>query len=220
MAEQSKPSTNSDPNALHARIRELERELTALRERDHLVTKLPNRAWFRRELKKRIESASGRKEALTLAFLFLDLDDFNGVNQRLGYRAGDFVLRNVAERWLEITEGRQGDCVLGRLGGDEFGVLVSAQSEKQIMELAEELRVSITSPRELIEAYRLTVTVGISIYPADVRASADLDLALERQAELAMFAGKKEGGNRCCRFVPLSATDSESAAFVKGETRK
>ena len=133
------------------------------------LTGLANRAL----LHERIAAADGE-----VALLYLDLDGFKPVNDRLGHAAGDEVLRLVARR----LEGcvRAGDTV-ARLGGDEFALLVSDGAE----EVAERVRVAFDDPFT-VDGHRLPV--GASVGVATGAADAD---ALLAAADRAMYAVKR-----------------------------
>src|SRR5204862_6855722 len=84
------------------------------------LTGLPNRAMFEEHLA--LALARARRRSLGVAILYVDLDGFKQVNDRLGHAAGDELLRQVASRLLRIS--RETDHV-ARIGGDEVGLLVS-----------------------------------------------------------------------------------------------
>src|SRR5207244_6430126 len=89
------------------------------------LTGLPNRHWVQSYLPYAVERAA-QNDAL-LALLFIDLDGFKGVNDRMGHAAGDELLRNAAARLKEAV--RPHDHVV-RLGGDEFVVVLEQQTHK------------------------------------------------------------------------------------------
>lgn len=107
--------------ALRQELRAMGRRLAeAERLADHdVLTPLLNRRAFVRELQRAI--ALTRRHATPASVIFFDLDDFKGVNDRFGHAAGDAVLIAVAERLQ--AQVREAD-VVGRIGGDEFAVLL------------------------------------------------------------------------------------------------
>jgi diguanylate cyclase (GGDEF)-like protein/PAS domain S-box-containing protein len=120
------------------------------------------------------------------AVLYCDLDRFKPVNDDLGHRAGDELLRAVARR----IEGcvRTGD-VVARLGGDEFGVLCEGATRQQAALLADRIRDAVTEPFQVMGA---TARIGISIGVAHSDALLG-DHVLEA-ADHALYAAKAEGG--------------------------
>jgi diguanylate cyclase (GGDEF)-like protein len=107
--------------ALRLELRALGRQLAeAERLADHdVLTPLLNRRAFVREVQRAI--ALTRRHQTPASVIYFDLDDFKGVNDRFGHAAGDAVLIAVAERLLAHV--READAV-GRIGGDEFAVLL------------------------------------------------------------------------------------------------
>lgn len=165
--------------------RRLEQELERAAHYDSL-TFLPNRALILELLKQAM--AIARRQRYKLAVLFLDLDDFKLVNDRMGHNAGDRVLQVVGER---LQEGiRQGDHA-GRLAGDEFlMILQNVDGRAGASEVARKMRELVSQPVELSGGHtaRITASIGISLYPED---GAELE-ALIHQADRAMYRDKEQ----------------------------
>jgi diguanylate cyclase (GGDEF)-like protein len=156
-----------------------------------LLTGLPNRALFKDRL--HIAIAESKRSGLTLAVMFLDLDDFKGVNDTYGHATGDRVLQIVGRRLKAHT--RENDTV-SRHGGDEFLYLAQHVRDEHNVELiAQKLLREIQAPMEGAVLEReifagISASIGISIYPKD-GATPDL---LIRGADAAMYNAKKNGG--------------------------
>jgi diguanylate cyclase (GGDEF)-like protein len=146
------------------------------------TTGLPNR--------RALEEHAGRLPAVhRLAVVFVDLDGFKAVNDRLGHALGDDVLREVGRR-LEASV-RAGDLV-ARYGGDEFVVVCGAEGDDPPASLAERLRHAIAEPYPFLPVeLRLGASIGIAV--GDGPSSID---RLIRAADQAMYRAKSEGGNR------------------------
>lgn len=147
------------------------------------VTGLPNRTL----LNDRIEHAlllARRKPEEGLVVIFIDLDDFKIINDTYGHRAGDFVLKNVAQR-LE-TCARVGDTA-ARWAGDEFILLVEHLRENEIEPLLERVTKAIAEAL-YHEGHRLQITasVGYAVAFKDADTAADLIWAADRR----MYASK------------------------------
>jgi diguanylate cyclase (GGDEF)-like protein len=150
------------------------------------LTGLPNRRRLEEQLETAIWNARGGQD--TLALLFVDLNGFKAVNDRLGHGVGDELLQSVA-RTLRARL-RRGD-LLARLGGDEFLVaLVGLDPETAAREagrVAEELAEAVRVPVE-IRGREVSVgaSVGVGVYPSD---GADFETLLH-SADLSMYARK------------------------------
>ena len=158
------------------------------------LTGLPNRTLIIDRAEQLI--ARGQRERRLCAALFIDLDGFKAVNDGLGHRAGDDLLRSVAAR-LESTI-READT-LGRLGGDEFVVLADgAPLAAGPGLLAGRLLDSLRQPFEIDAAPggRVTLTASIGIAIADGHDAQDL----LRDADVAMYRAKLSGRNRYLAF--------------------
>jgi diguanylate cyclase (GGDEF)-like protein len=151
------------------------------------LTGLANRAAFRSALEATMTAAEPRK---ALSVLFVDLDDFKEVNDRLGHAAGDELLVAVARRLQRAV--RPGD-VVARLGGDEFAVLVAAAPDAATSRMvADRIIDTIAEPIELMgERVHVSASVGL----AASRDHSDPD-SLMVEADVAMYTAKSLGKNR------------------------
>jgi diguanylate cyclase (GGDEF)-like protein len=149
------------------------------------LTALPNRRHFSDELARSMARAARRHEQR--AVLFIDLDDFKDVNDRLGHPMGDELLRQVARRFAGIV--RRSEFV-ARIGGDEFAVLLEGYSAEGARLLAERLIEAIEVP--LLPGHpeqRISASIGIAVYPQD---AIDPDGLLSK-ADAAMYDAKHAG---------------------------
>jgi diguanylate cyclase (GGDEF)-like protein len=128
-----------------------------------MLTGLANRAEIMATLD-RLASKPRPRGAPAPYLLYLDLDGFKGVNDRYGHAAGDELLRIVADRLR--TTLRNGDT-LGRIGGDEFVVLLSDLPRDQLPALAERLTRVIADPFDLSAATGVQIGISIGGAPLD-----------------------------------------------------
>jgi len=152
------------------------------------LTGLPNR----RVLEDRIAQSIAhleRRPGEFLAILYLDLDDFKLVNDRLGHACGDELLRHVGQTLRGTI--REGDTV-ARLGGDEFLLLLrNIRRQADIERVVEKIRRSLADPANLSgHELGIACSIGVSIYPNDGQ---DAE-ALMKHADAAMYAAKHAGG--------------------------
>lgn len=196
-------------------VLEREREQQRLWDLAHYdsLTNLPNRRLFNLKLAQKIDyvRTSGRK----LALLFIDLDDFKDINDTLGHGAGDVVLSLVADNLRTVLRP---DDVIARLGGDEFVVLlVDVEDPIAVQGVADELLAAIEKPIRLEgRGYRLTASIGISLYPDD---GEDLQ-TLHKSADLALHEAKAKGRGRYIYFRPDLASYVESRTAMVGDLRQ
>jgi diguanylate cyclase (GGDEF)-like protein/PAS domain S-box-containing protein len=168
--------------------------LERLATRDPL-TGLPNRQL----ILDRIEQMQkrGRRTGEDGAVLFIDLDRFKDVNDSLGHRVGDDVLRQTAIRFQGAM--RESDSI-GRLGGDEFVVLVEGPGARHAEAAAQRLLDALTTPFAVHSTARPQLTVSASIgIVSGTYASAE-DLLMD--ADVALYEAKAAGRNRAVRFAP------------------
>jgi diguanylate cyclase len=170
-----------------ARERAAQRRIAHLAHYD-VVTGLPNRALLADRLEHEI--ARSRRERAEFAVLMFDLDRFKVVNDTWGHAAGDALLAAVAQRARACV--RASDTV-GRLGGDEFLAILPGTSAAGGLEVAEKIRVALGSPFELGgPVARIGASVGVAAFPAS---GGDAE-ALQRAADVALYAAKAGGKDR------------------------
>ncbi|MDK9717290.1 MAG: EAL domain-containing protein [Trichlorobacter sp.] len=147
------------------------------------LTGLPNRNLMHDRLQQAIVQ-SVRMQG-SVGVLLLDLDRFKGVNESLGHKAGDQLLRTVAER-LRVCV-RESDT-LARVGGDEFVVVLSIVADEDGVSSAASKILAIISEPFVIEEQELylTASIGVAVYPTD---GADVHTLL-KHADLAMYQAK------------------------------
>lgn len=147
------------------------------------ITNLPNR--------RSLEELAALSDLSHAAVIFIDLDGFKAVNDRLGHEIGDAVLREVARR-LQANV-RESD-VVARYGGDEFVVVCDVDPEGAV-EIAERLRRAVDEEYGfLTESLPIGASIGIA-HSGGSRNPASVD-HLIRRADQAMYAAKNGGGNR------------------------
>ncbi len=157
------------------------------------LTGLVNRHELHRRLDEALQSA--RSEQLQHAFLYLDLDRFKVVNDSCGHHAGDKLLRQIA--FLLKREIRETDT-LGRLGGDEFGVLLEDCPEEQARDLAERLLHVIEKYHFYWEDQQFDIGVSIGLVTIDATAGPLVDVL--RAADSACYEAKHSGRHRVHRY--------------------
>jgi diguanylate cyclase (GGDEF)-like protein len=165
-----------------------ERQLEELSNRDPLTGVANRRHFFERA---EAELARSRRFSHELAFLMVDIDRFKGINDHWGHAAGDRVLRDLCAAAEEVL--RREDLV-GRLGGEEFAVLVPETGLDGAAALAERLRAHVAERKVPAErkAIRYTVSIGVAeLAPGE----GALEAALER-ADAALYAAKRAGRDR------------------------
>ena len=159
-----------------------------------VLTQLPNRFLSLDRLTQMLSEAKRNNEKL--AVLFLDLDDFKRINDSLGHEVGDKLLVEAAIRLQQIVRGND---TVGRLGGDEFIILLRQLTNKSYAHPVIEL---------LLEAFRqpfqidgrellLTLSVGVAIYPDD----GETGTVLLKNADIAMYHAKAQGRNTFSYFT-------------------
>ena len=166
-----------------------EMELRRLAQIDHL-TGVATRRGFSLEVEKNISKFVRHKTGSAL--LVLDIDHFKRVNDTYGHPAGDIVLREVATKPAATT--RSNDYV-GRLGGEEFGILLPNGDLDSAMKTAERLRKTLESHTVKHDPpLQVTASFGVAVLDADCL-SFDQWLA---KADRGLYAAKRSGRNRCC----------------------
>lgn len=166
------------------------------------LTSLPNRFLAMERLSKLLESSRANDDLVGV--LCLDLDDFKKINESLGHDVGDELLTMVAKR---IQTHIRPDDTLGRLGGDEFIVLLTdLHSTEEIKAIVENLIQQFRKPFTLNgQTLTLTLSIGVAVHPEDGNNASQL----LRQADAAMFYAKNNGRNT---FVYYTESMNREAA--------
>jgi diguanylate cyclase (GGDEF)-like protein/PAS domain S-box-containing protein len=153
------------------------------------LTGLPNRSLFHDRLEREVKRSA--RADVPLALLFIDLDGFKDVNDRLGHAAGDQLLQQAAQRIRSCV--RDMDTV-ARLGGDEFTVILAEVRRTSHVEiLAQQILDELAKPFSVLESeVQVSGSMGITLFPQDAGAPEDL----LKNADQAMYAAKAAGRNR------------------------
>ena len=189
------------------------------------LTDLPNRQFFYEHLQQML--AVSQRKQLKLAVLFLDLDNFKRINDTLGHHVGDLVLQETARRLrssirvsdMMVRNGVIPDGnTLARLGGDEFTLLLSLlESSDSAAIIAERIRSQLSQPfiLEDQELY-ITTSIGIALYPDNGEIVRDL----LKNADMAMYYSKRDGGNRYSFFSAEMTQTAVRRMTVENHLRK
>ncbi|WP_374661357.1 diguanylate cyclase [Inhella sp.] len=144
------------------------------------------------------ELARTLRGGLPLSLLMLDIDHFKRINDRHGHAAGDAAIAELARRCA--TQLRPYD-LLGRLGGEEFAMLLPGADDDTACRVAERVRAQVQAEAVaapgLAEALHMTVSIGVAAW----QAGDDADTLLAR-ADAALYAAKQAGRNRVVRAEP------------------
>ncbi len=177
------------------------------------LTGLPNRSYFSQLLSRGI--AEAKRYNRRFALLFLDLDRFKIINDTLGHDAGDELLIEVAKRLNEAL--RETDTV-ARLGGDEFVVLLPEMNdEAQLSAVARKVLSAVSQPFRLAEQdLRITVSIGISVFPGD----GEDEQTLLKNADIAMYHAKEGGKNNYAFYCEELNADSLERLALESSLRQ
>ncbi|MFZ2395417.1 MAG: EAL domain-containing protein [Smithella sp.] len=179
-----------------------------------VLTGLPNRMMFSQLLNQAIESS--RRHERQFAILFIDLDRFKIINDAMGHDAGDELLTKMAKRFRQslravdvVGRPKERNDVVGRLGGDEFIILIEEISElSQVAVLAQRVLSAAMKPIVILgEECRVTASIGISVYPGD----GEDEQTLMKKADMAMYFAKEEGKNN----FQFYSQNTQSQAFER-----
>jgi diguanylate cyclase (GGDEF)-like protein len=167
------------------------------------LTSLPNRYMFNDRLEQAIAYAERKKQLM--AILFLDLDNFKQINDTMGHKAGDQLLKNITDRLmismrktdsisrLSTGEAEYSEQVVARLGGDEFTILLTdLRNINDLAKVARRILNALSEPYIIgTQEVFITGSVGMAVYPSDGK---DCHTLLAN-ANVAMSQAKKSGGN-------------------------
>ncbi len=214
---------NRRMKALGRRLRALKDELGTIRkERDRyrlrarqsgvaiqhlaysdLLTDLPNRIRLMEELEQYVDDSQFGHDSLT-AIIAMDLDNFKEINDTLGHSRGDQVLREVGQRLRQCIKGSD---LVGRLGGDEFGVILfDLPSRNEVLEVANRIIDAIARPITIEGIqFDLQVSLGIALFPEHSRNARELF----QFADTAMYQAKENRSGLAIYDTTIHTEQSE-----------
>jgi len=163
------------------------------------LTGLPNREFFYDTLRKTVALAT--QQHWKVAVMFIDLDQFKNINDTLGHAVGDELLIHFSSRLMRCVRTRD---TVGRLGGDEFGIILMFEHEQGAAMVAGKIHDALREPfvlqdREVV----MTASIGITVHPDD---GVDPE-SLIRYADTAMYQAKNAGRSTHRFFTPQMDID-------------
>lgn len=172
------------------------------------LTGVANRAYLIESSARMLNRA--KAQSLPAAVAIMDLDFFKRVNDRYGHLAGDAVLRNAVQAALTGLDSRD---LLGRLGGEEFALILIGKSADELMVQLEAVRQLIAEARTVIDGAELCVSASFGVALAQ-------DLSYEwreliSHADKALYEAKHLGRNRVVMYQPPVESELESSAAVE-----
>ncbi len=201
---QEKEQAAQDLQALNASLEQRIAERTehlAWQANHDILTGLPNRALLSERLSQAILRA--KREDIILAVLFIDLDGFKAINDTFGHDKGDYLLVELAKRFIKAI--REPDTI-ARLGGDEFVILMQIKNLEDLKSPLERVQNLINKP--IIaegQALKVSPSIGVTLYPKDL---SDAD-GLLRHADQAMYEAKQKGRNQVRFFDAIENITDE-----------
>ena len=208
-------------NELSATIQTLHQEVEdrkRVQERIHWMahydplTGLPNRAFLAERSKEAIAQAG--LHSSPLAVIFLDLDRFKHVNDSLGHKVGDELLKQIAKRLRAVVRERD---TVARLGGDEFILLLPGANAQGAARVAGKLQEALQQPYQIgHHELSMASSMGIALFPQD---GENID-ALTQSADVAMYHAKLDGRNTYRFFTPQMHAKSVRALRLENAMRR
>ncbi|WP_249780709.1 EAL domain-containing protein [Bradyrhizobium sp. dw_78] len=174
------------------------------------LTGLANRTTFREQLELSLAKPGSR-----VGLLFIDLDGFKIVNDSMGHLVGDALLKQVANRLRD--ECRQPSLMVGRLGGDEFGILMEEGDPDAAPALAGRLVDALVAPYHLELDRRVQIGASIGIAVAPLHGN-DAEILLSR-ADIALYAAKAAGKGTSRMFSPELELRIQERVRLEGKLR-
>jgi diguanylate cyclase (GGDEF)-like protein len=176
------------------------------------LTGLANLRALENEAKKRLAQKSRADRQGVTGLLLIDLDNFKSANSKHGHVGGDHALRMVAH---QLTRVAARDAVVARVGGDEFAVLLRADSKKRVLEAGEIYRAAVRAASSIMEMDNVEIdaAVGCAVFPDDGR---DLSELLDR-ADRAMYDAKGAKRHNVPNLEAVAAAPVERPAWLDVE---
>ncbi|HEX4098532.1 MAG TPA: diguanylate cyclase, partial [Caulobacteraceae bacterium] len=185
-SERDQKDSRQTIGALELEVQELRARLDVAKHAAHhdSLTGGLNREGFVEELRARLARNRQMQNVL-----MVDLDRFKTVNDTLGHQAGDQLVRKICTAMGSVIPK---GAVLARLGGDEFGVLVEALTDAGLQNLCGQI-LQVCSQCRMIGGHEVQISASIGVARQGM---AKTDVELVRQADIALYAAKREGKNR------------------------
>ena len=184
------------------------RQVIAMAHRDAL-TGTHTRSYFFDVLKSHVHHGS----SMPVGYLQLDMDHLKALNDGHGHAAGDAALLHLTETIRRLAP----DAVIGRLGGDEFGIAVVGQDSKRVLfKLGERILEALRAEVQIGgRTTKLSATIGVAVSPED---AADVQELMSR-ADLALYRGKRNGRSMVVGYDHDMLVDERHNRFVQRELR-
>ena len=176
------------------------------------LTDLPNRVLFRDQIERELQKTSRGEQ---FALLYIDIDEFKGINDSLGHHVGDELLKTVAAR---IRSCIRDTDLIARLGGDEFAVIQTGVGNiTDVVEFVTRIHDAIRQPYQCLGHQLSTdASIGIALAPRD---GTDLD-QLIKNADLAMYAAKADGRRTHRFFEPAMDASAKARLTMEQDLRQ
>ena len=175
------------------------------------TTGLANRAKVLQALERALEI---RPDERIVGFAFIDVDNFKEVNDALGHYGGDELLGAIAER---LHGAAPAGALIGRIGSDEFAIVVESDDADEPMRAAKFLADAMTRPFWAAgQVVQMTASIGVAQSPRDGVGPDEII----RRADLALRTAKKLGYGRIVQFASEMEIQLQDQAFIKKELRK
>ncbi|MBE0513524.1 EAL domain-containing protein [Sulfurimonas sp.] len=177
------------------------------------LTTLPNRSYFKKQLKSILQESS--RNSSKIALFFIDVDKFKEVNDTYGHDVGDKMLVAIAKRLLNSVRE---DDIVARIGGDEFVLIAKDIKNTEIIErLALKLQKRIREPIEIdTHIFNVTLSIGIAVYPQHGITSQDL----LKNADIAMYEVKKTKKDDFRIYNKSMSSEAAIKLSMKAEIRR
>jgi diguanylate cyclase (GGDEF)-like protein len=171
------------------RLSSMQRDLVRLATSDPLTGLLNRRAFF----EKAEEVCAQAKAGSSLSAIMFDIDHFKRINDTYGHGAGDQVIRAVADQTRRKCD------MVGRLGGEEFALLLKGKNVTEALKLAEQLRTAIAAMELMVDGDMVKFSCSFGVDEWEYGDTID---DLLRRVDLALYDAKAAGRNRVVTFDP------------------
>ncbi|WP_203247227.1 putative bifunctional diguanylate cyclase/phosphodiesterase [Sporosarcina beigongshangi] len=177
-------------------------------------TGLPNRRFLLANLTNMIEERDKNKANGQLAVIHLDLDRFKIVNDTLGQKDGDFILKRIANRLANYSGENN---FIARVGGDDFVLIFRLQEQDDVQQIGQQLLTLFNNPFAMKGYdFHITASIGVAVYPNNGRTTEELLV----KADTAMFQAKKQGKNQFVLYSDELDPKTHDKILLEASLRK